>query len=223
MAEEESTSLERVELVEGPEGLELRGESDQPGQGVRATPFLGLERSTGHPLTRILKNLQGPLIDATAGLGTDAGIAAAMGRDVLLIEINPRVHALLNDAIERAEGEEHLRLAQRMHLMHGDASQILRDLPEPYAHPAAVLLDPMFPTRKRQSALPAKPMQHLRRVSGEDDQGAILELLGAAAATRARRVILKRPPESKIAHDALGPVTFSIETKLLRWDVWERG
>ena len=212
-----------LELCQGPQGLEIRGIGDRTGQGVRATPFLALHRGlAGHPLTRILRNTDGPVVDATAGLGSDAGIAAALGKDVLLIETNTMVHAMLEDALARAHGEE-LALAGRMTLLHADARELLGNLSTPWSTPGAVLLDPMFPPRRRESALPPKPMQRLRKLVGFDDADAISELLDAALASKARRIVLKRPPEADVHHEGLGAATFSIETKLLRWDVWERG
>jgi 16S rRNA (guanine1516-N2)-methyltransferase len=175
-----------------------------------------------HPLSRILQNVDGPVIDATAGLGSDAGVAAARGKNVLLIERNDIVHALLQDALKRAVGEEKA-IAERMKIVHADACQLLRDLPEPWSNPGAVLLDPMFPPRRRASALPPKPMQRVRELIGHDDSDAIEALLSAAQASGARRIVLKRPPETRINTSDLGAATFSIETKLLRWDVWERG
>ena len=215
-------SEERI-LTEGPHGLELRSPSDRVGQGVRATPFLAISRGlSSHPLSKILQNVDGPVIDATAGLGSDAGVAAVLGKNVLLIERHDVVHALLQDALKRAVGEEKA-VAERMKIVHADACQLLRDLPEPWSNPGAVLLDPMFPPRRRASALPPKPMQRLRELIGHDDSDAIEALLNAAQVSGARRIVLKRPPEARINTSDLGAATFSIETKLLRWDVWERG
>lgn len=222
--QDDSTPLEHLELAEGPEGLELRQEGDRAGQGVQARPFLVLTRGlTSHPLTKILNKVDGPVVDATAGLGTDGGIAAALGKNVLFIERNEIVYALLKDAIDRAFGEEEKILSGRMTLLHDDACSILRKLPEGWESPGAVLLDPMFPPRRKQSALPQKPMQRLRELCGYDDSDVIESLLKAAAESSARRVVLKRPPEASISCSELGLPTFTVETKLLRWDVWDRG
>lgn len=219
----QAQNSEELFLEEGPHGLELRSPSDRVGQGVRATPFVVVDRGlASHPLSRILQNADGPVIDATAGLGSDAGIAAALGKNVLLIERNDVVHALLQDALKRAVGEEQA-LAARMTLVHADACQLLCKVPEPWSNPGAILLDPMFPPRRRASALPPKPMQRIRELIGHDDSEAIEALLNSAAASGTRRIVLKRPPEVRIKHSDLGAATFSIETKLLRWDVWERG
>lgn len=214
-------------LEAGPDGLELRMAGEHPGQGIRAAPMTGFElgehERASHPLARILRGVEGGLIDATAGLGADAGVAASLGRKVLLIERNEVVHALLRDAIERARSGPGAEVAERMHLLQGDACRILADRPSGWERPGAVLLDPMFPPRRKRSALPPKPMQRLRALLGHDDIAGPMELLQAAGRSAARRVILKRPPDAEITFGEIGKPTFTIETKLLRWEVWERG
>ena len=214
-------------LEAGPDGLELRLAGEHPGQGVRGTPMAGFElgehERAGHPLARILRGVEGGVIDATAGLGVDGGVAAALGRNVLLIERDQVVHALLQDAIERARSGPGAEVAERMHLVQDDACRILADPPAGWERPGAVLLDPMFPPRRKRSALPPKPMQRLRTLLGHDDITGPTKLLNAARRSAARRVILKRPPDAEITFGEIGKPTFTIETKLLRWEVWERG
>ena len=223
---EPSPEDSRPQIVEGPLGLELRAADDRPGQGVRATPFLALERSDHeravHPLRRILDGTSGPVVDATAGFAGDAGMMAVMGRSVLLLERNLGMYQLLCDALARASTEEELALAHRMTCVHGDATTILPDLPSEFLRPAVVVLDPMFPPRRKRSALPPKPMQRLRGFTGHDHLEDIEALLRAALSADPARIVLKRPPESEVDPAILGPATFAIETKLIRWDVWER-
>ena len=47
-------------------------------------------------------------VDATAGLGDDSLLLAAAGFDVVLIERNPVIAALLQDALERAAQHQEL-------------------------------------------------------------------------------------------------------------------
>lgn len=197
-------------------GLELRFQSARPGEGVRAD--LASSRLEGHPLGKALKGCDGMVIDATAGLGGDTAVLAGLGRTVLALERNPVLHALLLDAHERMEDRE---LADRITIIHADAREYLVNHVVGDPAVAAVVLDPMFPVRRRESALPGKPMQVLRTLlAGEppDDQGALFR---AAQATGPRRIILKRPPEAPALECVRAP-TFSLETKLVRWDVWER-
>ena len=157
-----------LRLVEETGGLELRSLSERPGQGVRATPFAALDRgahaTSSHPLGRILRGVEGPVIDATAGLGADAGVAAALGRDVLCLERDRVVHALLADALRRAESEQAQAVAARMHLRLAEACETLAKLPGGWQEAGVVMLDPMFPPRRRSSALPPKGMQRLREL-----------------------------------------------------------
>ncbi|MCH2161217.1 MAG: class I SAM-dependent methyltransferase [Phycisphaerales bacterium] len=218
---------EGLRLAEEAGGLELRTADERPGQGVRATPFLALERgdhaASSHPLGRILRGVNGPVIDATAGLGADAGVAAALGREVLCLERDRVVHALLADALQRARGEAELVVAARMRLQCADACEALPTLSEEWQNPGVVMLDPMFPPRRRSSALPPKGMQRLRELLEAGPLGDVGQLLRAAHDSPARRVVLKRPPEAVVDYGECGKPTYVIETKLLRWEVWDRG
>ena len=211
--------MDEVRLEEGPNGLELRAMSDRPGQGVRAAPFEVLHRGTaGHPLVRVLGTPPGVVVDATAGLGVDAGVAAMLGFEVVLIERNSDLCELLSEGLAQPTTPEEETLAARMTLRQGDACDLLREIKSP----SVVMIDPMFPERRRSSALPPKPMQRLRSLLGHAEEDDVPGLLDAAIASGTRRIVLKRPPEATITHGMLGEPTFSIATKLLRWDVWER-
>ena len=214
-------------LEVGPSGLELRIPGERPGRGIRGEIDSTLERrlEAGHPLRRIIAGLpesSGPIIDATAGLGGDTAIAAASSkRKVIACERNPVVAALLEDGRIRAVALG-LEPADRIELHLGEAIGILRSGGVP---PAMVVLDPMFPPRRKASALPPKPMQRLRALLGEGSPDVFSEvesLLVAADAAGASRIVLKRPPDAPAPESPLGPPTFEISTKLLRWSVWER-
>ena len=113
--------------------------------------------------------------------------------------------------------------AESITLAHGDSTRLLGSLPSPFDDPAAIVLDPMYPPRRKSSALPGKSMQLMRvLLGGSSSDTAVDALLGAAFATRARRIVLKRPPEATTPESFREP-TFSITSKLVRWDVWERG
>ncbi|MDG2030774.1 MAG: class I SAM-dependent methyltransferase [Phycisphaerales bacterium] len=199
-------------------GLELRRVEDPPGQGVRAE--LAAIRRGSHPLARAIRGVEGPVIDATTGLGGDTAVLASLGREVFAIERNPVLARMLQDAHERLDDRAQ---ADRIHLHRGDACRILAEAEDPFTHPAAIVLDPMYPTRRSASALPTKPMQLLRELlAGHTTSDDTENLIACAFATRARRVVLKRPPEA-LPPDSRGKPTFSIESKLVRWDVWERG
>ena len=207
-----------LEVVPTEQGLELRFCGAKPGQGVCAE--LAPNRSGRHPLSKALRGCPGPIVDATAGLGGDTAVMAGLGRHVLSIERDPTLFAMLTDAHNRLEDRS---LAEQITLWQGDAVTCLADLPAPFDAPAAIVLDPMYPPRRKASALPSKSMQLLRAlVGGAASEGALASLLNAAFTSRARRVILKRPPEAE-RPDGIAAPTFSIGSKLVRWDVWDRG
>ena len=219
-----------VLLGTSPHGLELRLRGERPGNGVRAALGEVLARPVDrrHPIARILKGLEGrpgPVVDATAGLGGDTGVAlAASDRTVLACESQPLVGAVLLDAcrIGREVGWKGL---DRLRVRLGDARAELERLGRAGDAPALVIVDPMFPPRRKGSALPPKPMQRLRDLADGDPGTAAVAtaaLLEAAAEAGAERVVLKRPPEAAVPDSRLPAPTFEIETKLLRWVVWER-
>ena len=165
---------------------------------VRAARF----RRTGGRLTAV---------DATAGLGEDSLLLAAAGFHVQLCEYNPVIAALLRDALRRAvEIPELEEIIGRMRLTEGDSRILLRELAEP---PDLILLDPMFPER-RKNALSKKKLQLLQRLEQpcEDESG----LLRAALDAGPRKIVIKRPVRGDfLAGRRPG---YSITGKLIRYD-----
>lgn len=223
----DALGIERVEqipsqidafiLIEGPEGLELRppGESDRRGLSARFPP----DRSGGanavarHPLVRAFGSKIEWILDATAGLGSDAYRLAEAGHRVRGIERHPVVYALLASAWEHAmrAGTVPPSLAQRLGFEWGDAAMRIEAIEESNV---GVYLDPMYPPPRRSSALPKRPLQILRRLVGEEsDARPLLE----AARARAARVVVKRPHH---APPLMDDAAFSVETKLVRFDVY---
>ncbi len=229
---------------DGGGGLELRLPDERPGAGVGAAVDDVLRRplDARHPLRRIVRGLSSDgdaagasIIDATAGLGGDAAVAAlaAPGRMVLACERHPLIGAVLEDGIARARAVGH-EPATRIRLLSTDARSILRWFAATDAatgrrlrpSPALVILDPMFPARRRASALPPKPMQRLRDLAEtpgvEEAERETATLLELAVAAGAARIVLKRPPEASPPIGVIGPPTFEIATRLIRWLVWQR-
>ncbi len=174
----------------------------------------------GQPLARALGLKHGakPLVlDATAGLGRDGFIIAALGCRVIMCERSPLIHALLADGLRRALKDKELALAaSRIRLYEEDGQILLPSLPGDEI-PQVVYLDPMFPHRKK-SALVKNEMRVLRAVAGEDLDSA--ELLNAAAQTGCQRIVCKRPalaaPLSGWRPD------FAVKTPKHRFDVYLR-
>lgn len=127
-------------------------------------------------------------VDATAGLGEDAFLLAAAGLRVHLFERDPVIAALLRDALDRARADAELApIARRMQLEEGDSISALPHLPFAVD---VVLLDPMFPA-KRKDAASRKKLQMIQRLERPcEDEAALLH---AAFAAHPRKVVAKRP------------------------------
>jgi 16S rRNA (guanine1516-N2)-methyltransferase len=168
----------------------------------------------GQPLPRAIGRKPGFVVVATAGFGGDAFALATLGHRVLAIERSPVVAALLEDGHARALADPQLQeTAGRIRIRCADARELLGQLDAP---PDAVYIDPMYPAPPRpKTALPRLEIQLLRRLVGTDSGDA--ELLAAALASGARRVVVKRPPGAPVLP---GPRAASHPGKLVRYDVY---
>ncbi|MBO7357798.1 MAG: class I SAM-dependent methyltransferase [Lachnospiraceae bacterium] len=128
------------------------------------------------------------VFDATAGLGEDSFILAAAGFNVILYEKDPVIYELLLNAWERGrENPEIGAILSRMHIYSGDSTVYLKSLNN---KPQVVLLDPMFPERKK-SGLIKKKFQLLQKLESPcDNEDSLMEaaLIGAG-----KRIVIKRP------------------------------
>lgn len=150
-------------------------------------------------------------IDATAGMGEDALLLAAAGFRVTLCERNPVIAALLLDTMERAALDPALtEIVGRMELHAGDSIELLRSLPRA---PEVVLLDPMFPERKK-SGLIGKKLQLLQKL--ESPCADEVELLEAAIQAGPKKVVIKRPLKGPYLADR--KPAYSIRGKAVRYD-----
>ena len=166
-----------------------------------------------------LKGQSNPsVLDCTAGLGIDAFVLAALGCEVTLLERNPIVHALLEDALERACSAEDLEVSsavRRMQLLKPmDATVYLQN--DKGAEKASVIyLDPMFPPRGK-SAQVKKTMQAFHALVGDDaDSGQLLPLALQAAGNR---VVVKRPRHAPLLNDQ--SVSHTLEGQRNRYDIY---
>lgn len=167
----------------------------------------------GDPLARAVGRGASRVVDATAGLGGDALRLACLGLSVIAYERCAPVAAVLADGLARARREPGLAaVARRIELRVADAR---RGLPRLRPAPDVVFLDPMFPPKRRRSALPRKELVALRALAGDDPDAA--ELLAEARRCARRRVVVKRPDHAA----PLGPrPAFSYAGKLVRYDVY---
>lgn len=137
---------------------------------------------------------------------------ATLGCRVTMIERSVVVAQLLSDALLRAQSHPDLAGAvERITLVVGDALRILPTLPAP----DAIMLDPMFPDRRKQAMVKGE-MQILQRFLGKDEDA--MDLLQAAIDTGAKRVVLKRPMHDR--DDLMLSPTYSIKGSAVRYDVY---
>ena len=146
------------------------------------------------------------VIDATAGLGRDAFVLAAIGCKVRLVERHPVVAALLEDGLARAFMQERMQLLAVSHIAQLDCEKEQADV---------VYLDPMYP-HKQKSALVKKEMRVFQHLVGADLDADSLFLPAKALARK--RVVVKRPDYAPFMAD-MKP-DFSHTTKNHRFDIY---
>lgn len=150
------------------------------------------------------------LLDISAGLARDAFILACLGANVIALERNPTIAALVKDAIERARTKtwfcelkfEFIEINARDYLLQHEGVDV-------------IYFDPMFPERSK-SALVKKEMRMLRDIVGDDEDAD--EIFKLALSKAKKRVVVKRP---KLAPDINNQKpNFSYEGKSSRFDIY---
>ncbi|WP_455845966.1 16S rRNA (guanine(1516)-N(2))-methyltransferase RsmJ [Pantoea agglomerans] len=154
------------------------------------------------------------VVDATAGLGRDAFVLAALGCRVRMLERHPVVAALLDDGLRRGYQDAEIGgwLRDRLTLLHAVSQQALSDITPA---PDVVYLDPMYPHRQK-SAMVKKEMRVFQSLVGaDDDADALLE---PARRLAKKRIVVKRPD---YAPPLAGVVTQdAVVTKSHRFDIY---
>jgi len=173
-----------------------------------------------HPLVRAAgaakKTPMPTVVDATAGLGRDAFLLASVGAKVVMLERSAEVHALLEDALDRARAASDAlaEVVSRMTLIHGDARDYLPNL-----QAEIVIVDPMHPPRQN-SALVKKEMRLLAGIVGADEDSH--ELMRVALASARDRVVLKWPLGAAPLLETPAP-SYQFSGKTVRYEVFLTG
>lgn len=147
------------------------------------------------------KRVPETVVDATAGMGRDAREIAAMGAEVIAIERHPGLWALLNE----------LWLDNPV-FVHADAREWLAATG---TRPDVVLLDPMFPARRKSAAV-KNEARVLQALVGDDQD---TNDLFRAAERVAGRIVVKRPLKAPPLVDDRKP-THVLRGKSVRFDVY---
>ncbi|GAB4255842.1 MAG: class I SAM-dependent methyltransferase [Methylomicrobium sp.] len=188
------------------------------GLSVDIEPRAGEQRSwpapKNTPLGQALGRKTQTVVDATTGWGQDSLHIFRMGYRLRCIERSPVMFELLRDAFKRlAELDWVKSLSLELpELIAGNAIDILTGL-EP--KPDCIYIDPMFPPKRKKSALAKKSMTILHDLLGDDpDKQALFE---AAMQAAAKKVVVKSPD---YAEPLGGKPSQSFQGKLLRYDVY---
>jgi 16S rRNA (guanine1516-N2)-methyltransferase len=157
------------------------------------------------------------VIDATTGWGQDSLCMFRMGYQVSCIERSPVMAELLTDGFNRLAQQDWIQKMQLAvpPLYTGNAIELLAKLDAP---PDCIYLDPMFPPKRKKSALAKKSMVILRDLLGDDTDKT--ELFNAALQATGKRVVVKSPDD---AEPLGGKPSVSFSGKLLRYDVYLKG
>jgi 16S rRNA (guanine1516-N2)-methyltransferase len=172
----------------------------------------------GQPLAKAIglkKGATPTILDATAGFGRDAFVLANLGCKISLLERNPLIAALLEDALIRAtDNAEIADVVGKMSVHNHDAIHYLSELEQPQ-YPDVIYMDPMYPSRDK-SALVKKDMRLLHQLAGPDMDSE--QLLTVARNSALKRVVVKRPKSAAFVGEQ--KPTTSIESKNTRYDVY---
>lgn len=188
------------------------------GLTVDIEPRQGEQRSWPAPKEGALAQAIGrktrTVVDATTGWAQDSLHIFRMGYELTSIERSPVMYELLADAYQRLENTgwvKQLALSAPK-LIAGNAINIL---PNYKQVPDCIYLDPMFPAKRKKSALPKKSMLILRDLLGNDIDKQ--DLFDAAMCATGKKVVVKSPD---YAAPLGGKPVQSFTSKLLRYDVY---
>ncbi|MEI6543453.1 MAG: class I SAM-dependent methyltransferase [Methylococcales bacterium] len=185
---------------------------------VDIEPRNGEQRSWPAPkqdaLAQALGRKTKTVVDATTGWGQDSLHIFRMGYDLLCIERSPVMAELLCDGFNRLLAEDWIQTLklQPPQLLRGNAIELLQTL---NTLPDCIYLDPMFPPKRKKSALAKKSMVVLRDLLGDDQDRE--QLFEVALKVSGKRVVVKSPD---YAEPLGGKPSESYQGKLLRFDVY---
>ena len=191
------------------------------GLSVYIEPRYGEQRSWPAPkqgaLAQALGRKTKTIVDATTGWGQDSLHIFRMGYDLRCIERSPVMIELLGDGFKRLSQLDWVKnLSLHLpELIYGNASELLLNLNQ---KPEVIYIDPMFPPKRKKSALAKKSMTVLRDLLGNDEDKE--QLFASAFDTATKKVVVKSPD---YAAPLAGKPSESFSGKLLRYDVYLKG
>jgi 16S rRNA (guanine1516-N2)-methyltransferase len=190
------------------------------GLNVKIEPRAGEQRSYPAPRKNDLAKAIGKhtktVLDATTGWGQDTLSLFRMGYEMQCFERSNLMVTLLEDGFSRLKNVEWVKTHQLQVplLTHGNAIELLLQLQIP---PDCIYLDPMFPPKRKKSALAKKSIQTLQQLLGQDEDK--IQLFEAAKGVHPKRVVVKSP---LYAPPLGGKPYLQFKGKLIRYDVYFR-
>lgn len=185
---------------------------------VNIEPRPGEQRSWPAPKQGALAQAIGrktkTVLDATTGWGQDSLHIFRMGYDLRCIERSPVMFELLSDGFNRLAEQSWVKNLSLSvpELIFGNACHVLNSLDE---KPECIFMDPMFPAKRKKSALAKKSMMILRDLLGDDEDKE--QLFDAAFRVASKKIVVKSPD---YAEPLAGKPNKSIYGKLLRYDIY---
>lgn len=159
------------------------------------------------PFAKALKLHQGKqhaIWDLSAGLAQDLLLMRHFGaQNLLAFERHPTVYGLLCLSLDF----QRLKIPLILGSLEARAPELER--------PEVIYYDPMFPEKRKKSALSKKGMEFFKRWVGDDADAS--DVLEQALKIATERVVVKRPP---YAPALLAGVNFSYESKNIRYDIY---
>ncbi|MCK4494516.1 MAG: class I SAM-dependent methyltransferase [Methylococcales bacterium] len=188
------------------------------GISVNIDPRSGEQHSYPAPkqndLAKAIGRQTKTVIDATAGWGQDALALFRMGYLVECFERSPMMSALLEDGFLRLGKTKWVQTRQLRppKLTQGNAIELLSKL---QTLPDCLYLDPMFPPKRKKSALAKKSIQILQQTLGQDEDKQ--QLFEVALRVAKKRVVVKSP---LYAESLGGKPQMRVSGKLVRYDIY---
>ncbi len=201
-------------------GVELRNAAKPKHKGFKVD-FLSIDRRTGagnlsrkQPLPKAIGQSTKSVLDVTAGFCSDAFRLSMMGYKVTAIERSPVIATLVEDGVRRAKEDSEFWEAYGANFCFEQGDILEGYVPEPHE---VVYLDPMFPPKRKKSALPPGPMQRIQSLVGFNCPNETLKLFNHAFNLATKKVVLKRPTYAQELHQKPAHV---FEGKLVRYEVY---
>ena len=156
------------------------------------------------------------ILDTTAGFGVDAFILASLGCEITLLEREPVIYLMLQNALQCAQHNfTQKNIAKKINLLNFDSITYLRENIDAKKF-SVIYIDNMFPPRPKSAKI-KKEMYILQMLlqNKEDDTNILFDY---ALRCAQNRVVIKRPKFAPFINQQQPDITFS--GKSCRYDVY---